>query len=137
MKKATLKKILKNGHCKVKKGSIPKWKGIKRKQEKPSYDLFFRLLRDYGIKRPVSEYKFHRTRKWRIDFAWVEEKLALEIEGGAWIGGRHNRPDGFIKDMEKYNQINIYRFHLLRVLPDQMQNGEAAAIVNEFFSGGK
>lgn len=49
------------------------------------------------------EYKFHHTRRWRFDFAWPDKKVALEIEGGIWRGGRHTNPLGFIADCEKYN----------------------------------
>ena len=29
------------------------------------------------------EYRFHPTRKWRFDYAWPENKIALEVEGGS------------------------------------------------------
>jgi len=52
---------------------------------------------------PVAEYRFDKTRRWRFDFAWPEKKIALEVEGGCWIRGRHNRGSGYLKDLEKYN----------------------------------
>jgi hypothetical protein len=36
---------------------------------------------------PVEEYGFHPTRKWRFDYAFVGEKLAVEVEGGVWKRG--------------------------------------------------
>lgn len=50
--------------------------------------------------RPVQEYGFHSERKWRFDFAWPQERVAVEIQGGGWKG-RHSRPGGFSKDCEK------------------------------------
>mgnify|MGYP006149714629 CR=1 FL=1 len=41
------------------------------------------MLKLAGIAEPVKEHKFHPKRKWRLDLAWPEEKLAVEIEGGA------------------------------------------------------
>uniref|UniRef100_A0A6M3LIE1 DUF559 domain-containing protein n=1 Tax=viral metagenome TaxID=1070528 RepID=A0A6M3LIE1_9ZZZZ len=78
------------------------------------------LLKHFGIPSPEIEYKFHPSRKWRIDYAWPGVKLAVEIEGGAWVKGRHNRASGFIKDMEKYNQLILLGWRLLRFQPGKI-----------------
>ena len=49
----------------------------------------------------VRENKFHDKRKWRADFCQPVYKIIVEIEGGIFVGGRHTRGAGFIKDMEK------------------------------------
>lgn len=98
-----------------------------------NYGLFYKTLATLKIKAPVQEYRFHKTRKWRFDFYFQEAKLALEVEGGVWVNGRHNRGSGFLKDMEKYNAAAIAGFAILRATPDQMQNGEAALLVEQFF----
>ena len=77
----------------------------------------------------VAEYRFHRQRKWRFDWAWPAEMLALEIEGGAWTGGRHTRGKGFLGDMEKYNTAVLAGWRILRVTPQQMASGEAGRLV--------
>lgn len=51
----------------------------------------------------VKEHRFIETRRWRFDFAHPTTMTAIEIEGGAWSGGRHTRGAGFIGDAEKYN----------------------------------
>lgn len=53
---------------------------------------------------PVRQHKFHPTRKWRWDFAWPEWKLAVEIQGGSWVGGGHNTALGQANDYEKHNE---------------------------------
>lgn len=80
---------------------------------------------------PIPEYKFHPYRKWRIDFAWPHYKLAVEIEGGVWIKGRHNRGKGFLSDMEKYNELNRMGWHLFRFTPQQ--KGIAEKYLRAFF----
>lgn len=78
------------------------------------------LCRDRGLPCPVREYQFHDTRKWRIDYAWPDHGVALEVEGGVWSGGRHVRGQGYINDCEKYNEVALHGFTLIRVTPDQL-----------------
>ncbi len=61
-----------------------------------------------------TEYLFHPTRKWRFDFANPTNKIAVEIDGGAWVGGRHNTGSGFIADMEKLNAATCLGWKVLR-----------------------
>ena len=79
-----------------------------------------------GIER---EYKFHPVRKWRFDFCWPEHDLAVEIEGGIWTKGRHNRPLGFKNDMEKYNEAMLNGWRLLRVTPKMLEDGTAMQLI--------
>ncbi len=71
--------------------------------------------------RIVKEFAFCDWRRWRFDYAvWVEElKFAVEVEGGVWISGRHNRPSGFLRDMEKYNTASSLGWLLFRVVPNK------------------
>ena len=66
-----------------------------------------------GVK-VVKEYTFHYTRKWRFDYAMPDLKVAIEIDGGVWDYGRHNRPQGYINDMEKLNTAASMGWLVLR-----------------------
>lgn len=79
---------------------------------------------------PVAEHRFHATRKWRFDWAFLEAKVAVESEGGVWTNGRHTRGSGFLRDVEKYNTATIEGWRVLRVTPDQIDNGTALALVD-------
>ena len=86
-------------------------------------DLFQKLLKQSGLPVPETEYRFCDARRWRFDYAWPEQKIAVEQEGGAWSYGRHNRGSGFIKDCEKYNNAVLSGWRVLRYAPEQMTNG--------------
>lgn len=62
---------------------------------------------------------------WRMDFAWPDRKLAVEIEGGIWTGGRHNRGVGMVGDMRKYNAAALMGWKVLRFDGDAIKSGEA------------
>jgi very-short-patch-repair endonuclease len=93
-----------------------------------------------GLPDPTPEFKFHPTRKWRVDFAWPEIKLAVEIDGGIWIpgksgrGGAHSLPSNIIRDMEKNNELSILGWHLLRFTPGQVKNGGAISTIERYFN---
>lgn len=68
-------------------------------------------------------------RDWRMDFAWPQIKLAVEIEGGVWTGGRHTRGAGFTADMDKYNAATLMGWRVLRFGGDAIKNGQAVNTV--------
>ena len=84
-----------------------------------------------GLPAPVMEHRFHPTRKWRMDFAWPEHLVALEVEGGLWKkgGGRHNRAPGMIKDFEKYNTAATLGWRVLKCQPKDLVSTATAATV--------
>lgn len=75
---------------------------------------------------PVPEFRFHRGRQWRFDFAWPDHfRIALEVEGGTWSGGRHTRGQGYEDDCEKYNTAAIEGWLLIRATTDMVESGVA------------
>lgn len=79
-------------------------------------DILHSLLPDRLI---YPEFRFHEIRKWRFDFAVICDytKIAFEIEGGTWSGGRHVHPIGFAKDCEKYNMAVSMGWQVYRLTP--------------------
>ena len=73
------------------------------------------------LKSYTREYRFNQQRRWRFDFAWIDHKIAIEVEGvvgGA--GGRHQRAGGFSNDCEKYNSAIIDGWRILRYTQKQI-----------------
>ena len=59
----------------------------------------------------VSEYRFHPVRKWAFDRAWVEKKVALEIEGA----GRHMFYNAYEMDCWKYSEAAVAGWKVIRL----------------------
>ena len=46
--------------------------------------------------------------------------MLIEIEGGIWVNGRHNRAAGFNADLEKYLAAGRAGWRVFRFGPDQI-----------------
>ncbi|MDA8355538.1 MAG: hypothetical protein M0Z95_04400 [Actinomycetota bacterium] len=82
-----------------------------------------------GLPEPEREYRFHPTRRWRFDLAWPDPRLAVEVEGGTWSGGRHTTGAGFEADAEKYAEAVLAGWRVLRVTGKMIESGRAMALV--------
>lgn len=82
-------------------------------------------VRVAGLPTPEREHRFHPRRRWRFDFAWPGHRLAVEVEGGAWVGGRHVQGSGFERDCEKYAEAVALGWRVMRVTPRQIRDGRA------------
>ncbi|MGD0771744.1 MAG: hypothetical protein ABSC05_02865 [Candidatus Solibacter sp.] len=71
------------------------------------------------------EYEFFPGRKWRFDFALLDQKIAVEIEGGVFSFGGHSRGKGYEKDCEKYNNAVVMGWRVLRYSTDMVLRGDA------------
>ena len=107
---------------------------------------FQKQCRLMDLPNPTPEYQFDSVRKWRIDWAWPNYFLAVEIEGGFFGVGKHECPicgrrkvaghtsiQRLKTDLEKYNQLTLNGWALLRFTPEQAESGEAIRIIKTWF----
>ena len=83
---------------------------------------------EQGIPQPEFEYQFCE-RKWKFDIAWefvnkgalfrrlVPFALAIEVQGGIWVHGRHNRGAALKKEWEKLNTAASMGWRILYCEP--------------------
>lgn len=90
--------------------------------------------RAYKFTEPKREYQFCDGNKFRFDFAWPEWKVAVEIEGGVWRNGRHNRGNGFEADCKKYNLAALGGWKVFRFTTGQVKSGEAIEFIRTVIS---
>lgn len=90
-----------------------------------SEERFALQVRVMHLPAPEREFLFHPTRRWKIDFAWPDREIAVEIEGGTYSGGRHVRPEGFELDCEKYNALAERGWRLFRFTSKMVKDGRA------------
>jgi very-short-patch-repair endonuclease len=99
--------------------------GRSKLEEKFAYylDLF-------GVAGAVVEFPFAKEqgRRFRFDFAWPEERVFVELEGGTWVSGRHVRGAGFASDLEKLNLATSLGWRGLRFTGDMLNENPAGCI---------
>jgi very-short-patch-repair endonuclease len=81
------------------------------------FELLWRTLNGPKLE---TEFRFHPTRRWRADFAHLESRTLIELEGGVWVGGRHNRAAGFVADSEKYFEAALGGWRVVRLVGSQL-----------------
>ncbi len=89
----------------------------KRKQDAQAEKIRVALVafcEKHGFPPPTPEHVFVLHRGWKFDYAWVESKVALELEGGTFMQGRHSSGPGMRADMWKYNEAAIRGWLVLR-----------------------
>ena len=76
------------------------------------------------------EYRFHTVRKWRADFAHLPSRTLVEIEGGIYVNGRHNRGAGFAADLEKYLEASLAGWRVVRLGPNELTSDHIVRLVS-------
>jgi len=118
----------------------PVTKSPARKESKLEATLAFQLgLLQLPFER---EYLFHPHRRWRFDFAFVDARLAVEINGGIYSGvelgadgearlkaGRHSRAAGQINDMDKLNAAVELGWRVLVFGAPHVKSGAATSTI--------
>jgi hypothetical protein len=97
---------------------------------------------EQGIPEPQFEYKFHETRKWRFDLAWPAKiplgferlivpypNLAIEVQGGLFSYGGHNRGAQIVKEHEKYNEACAIGWRILYCQPKDICTQDFANLI--------
>lgn len=101
---------------------------------------------EHGIPAPIYEYKFCADRLWRFDLAWVNPPvtrtfiagrvgagLAIEVQGGLFSGGRHNRGAAMLKEYEKLNKAACLGWRILYVQPRELCMASTVLLIKEAF----
>lgn len=96
-----------------------------------SSDMYTALCKaNFGVG-VVKEFRFHETRRWRFDYAIPDLKIAIEIDGGVWVNGRHNRPAGFLGDMEKFNAAASLGWLVLKFTPQNQYKNDSMKLIRD------
>lgn len=77
---------------------------------------------------PRQQFRFHPVRMWRFDFAWPAFSVAIEVHGGQWSNGRHNRGDGQRGDCEKKRAAILDGWIVLEFVTEDINKNPCGAV---------
>ena len=98
-------------------------------------DIFAAQLDAVGLDGYVREYQAIPGRRFRFDFCWVKEHLAVEIQGGTYSRGAHARPLGIKRDYEKGNLAVQFGWRVLQFDADMVKSGQALEFTEKMLRG--
>jgi very-short-patch-repair endonuclease len=76
---------------------------------------------------PQRQYRFDPSRKWEADFCWPARLLIVEVDGGVFVNGGHNRGKAYTDDRERDAEAMCHGWKVLRVTTAQVESGQALA----------
>jgi hypothetical protein len=79
-----------------------------------------------GLRKRLSD---KGLKDWRFDFAWPDQKFAVEVEGGGWTNGRHTRGKGFSDDLIKYHAAMEAGWTIYRCDGQLIRTGKAIILI--------
>ena len=98
-------------------------------------DTFAMQLDAVGLDGYVREYQAIPGRRFRFDFCWVKERLAVEIQGGTYSKGAHSTGTGINRDYEKNNLAVLNGWRVLSFDTKMVKSGAALEVVEQFLRG--
>jgi len=77
------------------------------------------------------EHYFHPTRRWRFDYAWPDQKIAVEINGGTFMaaGVGHRNGAHLHGEYEKLNVAQTLGWVVLQFDTKHVSTGEALTML--------
>lgn len=94
--------------------------------------MLWRRIEEAGLPEPSKQYLWARPeRMYRSDFAYVQERILLEVQGGIWAAnpGRHNRGSGYQADLTRSNLAALLGYRLLAFSEAMIKSGEAVSTI--------
>jgi very-short-patch-repair endonuclease len=91
-------------------------------------------INEAGLPMPETQYHWARPeRMFRSDFAYVEERILIEVQGGIWAAnpGRHNRGSGYQDDARRTNLAMQLGWRLLAFTEAMIRSGEAVQTIRQ------
>jgi hypothetical protein len=94
-------------------------------------------LHQAGVPLGEAQWPVIAGRRFRFDRAWPARRVACEVNGGVYSGGRHVRGKGHAADCEKLSIAAAEGWRTLVVTREMIESGRAVALIRQALAGGE
>lgn len=88
-------------------------------------------IRAAGLPEPLREYRIIPDRRFRWDYCFRAQRLAVEVQGGFWIKGGHSTGIGLERDAEKLNLATLAGWRTLYATKKTIESGQALVWIQQ------
>jgi hypothetical protein len=89
------------------------------------------FFKSQGLPEPVFEHSYIPNRRFRLDVAFPEHKVGIEVQGGLFLKAAHSTGTGIKRDMEKRNLGILNGWRVLECEPKDLCMVETVNMVKE------
>lgn len=91
------------------------------------------FIKSENLPVPEREFMFAKSigRRFRLDFAYPDRKIGIEVQGGIWTRGAHARGTGLERDYEKLNLAQTLGWRVLQFSRGMIEDGTAIETIKE------
>lgn len=88
-------------------------------------------FQECGLPAPIFEHVHVPGRRFRLDLAWPQYRVGIEVQGGIWLKAAHSTGTGIKRDMEKRNLGIVNGWRVLECEPKDLCTVELADMVRK------
>lgn len=86
-----------------------------------------------GLPEPEQQIQFIPGRRYKADFLFNDAMLVVEVDGGAYIRGRHNRAAGRSADCERDILAILNGYTVIRLTTNMVKNGDGIKYTKKIY----
>lgn len=95
----------------------------------------WRQIRMACLPLPIRQLMFAKPRRFRADFAWPDRMLMVEVNGGEWVNGGHNRGGSYTADCRRLCEAVSLGWRVMLVTGEMVEDGTALRFIEEVLKG--
>lgn len=126
----------------VKSKTSPRRKKVTKfyKDRENQFLMLWDAMAPDGLPKPVAQHRFHGERRFRLDWAWPQHRVGVEIHGGVFLkqSTGHRSIGGVTRDLEKGNLAVVSGWRVLCFHANDLDKnpGKMIQMVVEVLMGG-